>query len=229
MPRRKRLFSKRPRKSNSSVLIGYIVLLFLAISLIQLLLPFIILAGIGWGIYKAWQHWGQQQQSSAISAQEKQDKLTSAFYSLIQEHQGRISIFDFAMTAKVTAPEARIFLDEKAKEFCADFEATDSGKVLYVFDSLKNETQSKQNHQIQEFEEPKQIFSDKDTEERTKKQADQSVSLNQAELARRLNLSSSSVSRKKFSPDFAQWSQERDPQGWPWSYSAESKRFHPLK
>ncbi|MGD1950742.1 MAG: hypothetical protein ACFB14_14010 [Leptolyngbyaceae cyanobacterium] len=226
MPRRKRLFSTRTRKSSSSVLVGYIVLFFLAIALIQMLLPFIILAGIGWGIYKAWQYWSQQQQTVAISAEKKEDKLTSAFYALIQEHQGRISVFDFAMTAKVTAPEARNFLDGKAKEFCADFEATESGQVLYVFDSLKNETPSQQAHTIREVEEPKQISSDNSTEG---EQVDLSVSFNQAELARRLSLSSSSVGRKKFSPDFSKWSQERDPQGWSWSYSAKKKRFHPVK
>ena len=207
------------------MLIGYIVLFFLAIALIQVLLPFIILAGIGWGLYKAWQHWGQQQQKTVTSTQEKQNKLHSVFYALVQEHQGRVSIFDFAMTAKVTAPEARAFLDEKAKEFCAEFEVTDSGKVLYVFDSLKIEAQPKQTHELQGTEKPKQIS----LGDVKGNQVDQSISLNQAELARRLNLSSSSVGRKKFAPDFSQWSKERDPEGWSWHYSAEKKRFHPLK
>ena len=190
-----------------------------------MLLPFVILAGIGWGFYKAWQYWGQQQQKSVSSTQEKQEKLISIFYDLIQQHQGRISIFDFAMNAKVMAPEAKAFLDEKAKEFCAEFEVTDSGKVLYVFDSLKNEPQTEEPHKIKVSEKFKQISSG-DTKEI---QLDQAISFNQAELARRFNLSSSSVGRKKFSPDFAQWSKERDPQGWNWHYSIEKKRFHPLK
>jgi hypothetical protein len=62
MPRRKRLFKKSYRSSSSTALIGYLVLFVLAISLIQMLLPFIILAGVGWGIYKVWQYWNQQQQ-----------------------------------------------------------------------------------------------------------------------------------------------------------------------
>lgn len=225
MPRRKRLFRKSYRSSSSSALVGYIVLFILAISLIQMLLPFIILAGVGWGIYKFWQYWNHQQQQTNNTYKEQQDKLISVLYKLIQKHQGRISVLDFAMSAKVSSTEAKIFLDEKAKEFLAEFEPTDSGDVLYVFNTLKNEEPS---GPIPEVSYKKEIKSEIQTYNDAC-QIDKSVSLNQAALARRLNLSSSSIGRKKFSPDFAQWAQERDPEGWAWSYDVYRKCFHPVR
>ncbi|NEQ55322.1 MAG: hypothetical protein F6K11_35265 [Leptolyngbya sp. SIO3F4] len=189
-----------------------------------MLLPFVILGGIGWGLYKFWQYRKQQQQQLAAIAQEKQDELLSVFYTLTEQHRGRMSVFDFAMKAKVTVPEARNFLDEKAKEFCAEFDVTESGKVLYVFNDLEPEY-SKQIAEDLRLESTQQVIE----VEPDKQQVDQSISLTQAELARRLSLSSSSVGRKKFSPDFAQWSQARDPQGWVWSYDVTQKRFHPFK
>ena len=227
MPRRKRLFSKRYRSSTSSTLVGYIFLIVFAIALIRSLLPFIILAGIIWGAYKLWQYWNQQQQKTAISSKEQQNKLISALYKIIQQHHGRVSIIDFAMTAKVTSDEAKSFLDAKAKEFLAEFEVTDSGDVLYVFNTLNNEKASESISKIQSQSQikSKANFSIGVEEGRINK----SVSLSQADLARRFNLSSSSVGRKKFSPDFAQWTQERDPEGQSWYYDADRKSFHPLK
>lgn len=227
MPRRKQLFRKRYRSSASSTLVGYVFIVGLAIALIQSLLPFIILAGIIWGAYKLWQYWNQQQQQTAILSKEQQNKLISALYKIIQQHQGRVSVIDFAMTTKVTSDEAKIFLDAKAKEFLAEFEVTESGDVLYVFNTLKNQKVSESilETQSQSQINSKESFSISVEEERI----DKSVSLSQADLARRFNLSSTSVGRKKFSPDFTQWTQERDPEGQSWHYDADRKTFHPLK
>lgn len=240
MPRHRHLFKTSYRRSSSSALVGYIILFVLAISLIQILLPFMILAGIGWGIYKVWQYWHQQQQQISLNSKEQQDRLTSTLYKLIQQHQGRVSILDFAMTAKISSTEAKDFLDEKAKEFFADFEPTDLGEVLYVFNTLKNNNQAEKNNDQAEMLNQAKIVEDSITEEPEpisfeelvileESLLNKSISLNQADLASRLNLSSSSVGRKKFSPDFAQWSQARDPEGWAWYYDTDRKRFHPIR
>jgi hypothetical protein len=192
-----------------------------------------ILAGIGWGIYKVWQYWHQQQQQISLNSKEQQDRLTSTLYKLIQQHQGRVSILDFAMTAKISSTEAKNFLDEKAKEFFADFEPTDLGEVLYVFNTLKNNNQAEMLNQAKIVEDPiteePEPISFEELVILEESLLNKSISLNQADLASRLNLSSSSVGRKKFSPDFAQWSQARDPEGWAWYYDTDRKRFHPIR
>ncbi|MBE9044391.1 hypothetical protein IQ255_08235 [Pleurocapsales cyanobacterium LEGE 10410] len=50
-------------------------------------------------------------------------------------------------------------------------------------------------------------------------------SLIQAELAKRLDLNSSTVGRRKSDPDFEEWSQSKDPEGIAWRYESETKLF----
>ena len=50
-------------------------------------------------------------------------------------------------------------------------------------------------------------------------------SLIQAELAKRLDLNSSTVGRRKSDPDFEEWSQSKDPEGIAWRYESESKLY----
>ncbi len=51
----------------------------------------------------------------------------------------------------------------------------------------------------------------------------------QAELAKRLDVHSSTVGKRKSDPDFADWSQSRDPEGIAWVYLSETKEFMPQK
>jgi hypothetical protein len=62
-----------------------------------------------------------------------QVRLYTGFYQCLQMHQGRISVLDFAMAAHIPGPQARAFLDARARDFFADFEATAYGDVLYTF------------------------------------------------------------------------------------------------
>ena len=54
-------------------------------------------------------------------------------------------------------------------------------------------------------------------------------SLIQSELAKRLNVYSSTVYKRRNDPDFAQWCRSRDPDGIAWSYSRKSKDFFPIQ
>lgn len=51
----------------------------------------------------------------------------------------------------------------------------------------------------------------------------------QAELAKRLDVHSSTVGKRKSDPDFTDWSQSRDPEGIAWVYLPETKEFMPKK
>lgn len=54
---------------------------------------------------------------------------------------------------------------------------------------------------------------------------DAGQSLIQAELAKRLDLNSSTVGRRKSEPDFEEWSQSKDPEGVAWQYEPETKLY----
>ncbi len=54
-------------------------------------------------------------------------------------------------------------------------------------------------------------------------------SLIQAELAKRLEVHSSTIGKRKSDSDFPEWSQSRDPEGIAWEYSPETKEFSPVK
>lgn len=50
----------------------------------------------------------------------------------------------------------------------------------------------------------------------------------QSELAKRLNVYSSTVYKRRDDPDFAEWSRSKDPEGIAWKYIAETKEFSPV-
>lgn len=54
---------------------------------------------------------------------------------------------------------------------------------------------------------------------------DAGQSLIQAELAKRLDLNSSTVGRRKSDPDFPLWSQSKDPEGVAWKYESDTKLY----
>ncbi len=51
----------------------------------------------------------------------------------------------------------------------------------------------------------------------------------QSELAKRLDVHSSTVGKRKTDEDFPEWSQSRDPEGIAWGYNPETKEFVPLE
>ncbi len=55
------------------------------------------------------------------------------------------------------------------------------------------------------------------------------LTFNQTELAKRLEVHSSTVGKRKSDDDFSLWSQSRDPDGIPWQYIEDTKLFIPLE
>jgi|GEM_PF-726802 len=51
----------------------------------------------------------------------------------------------------------------------------------------------------------------------------------QSELAKRLDLHSSTIAKKKSDPDFTEWSQSKDPEGIGWKYSRKRRVFLPVE
>ncbi|MEH2280172.1 MAG: hypothetical protein V7K90_02320 [Nostoc sp.] len=74
-----------------------------------------------------------RQEKKAIN-QQVCDRLQSVFYEMLQENHGRVTVLGFAMQSQLPAAHARQYLDEKAKEFNANFKVNEEGAVSYHFD-----------------------------------------------------------------------------------------------
>jgi hypothetical protein len=69
----------------------------------------------------------------SIENKKRQAILLAGFYELIKENKGRLTLLSFAAKTGLSGKDARIFLDERAREFNGDFEADINGNVIYVF------------------------------------------------------------------------------------------------
>ena len=89
--------------------------------------------------------------------------------------------------------------------------------------ALEPPPQPKQ-EQTEAFNETEDLWADSPEKEQKTSQA-----LIQAELAKRLDVHTSTVGKRKSDPDFPEWSQSRDPEGMAWVYSPETKEFFPTE
>ncbi|MBE8987188.1 hypothetical protein [Nostoc sp. LEGE 12450] len=76
----------------------------------------------------------QSRQEKKALNQQVSDRLQSIFYGMLQENHGRVTVLGFAMKSQLPAAHARQYLDEKAKEFNANFKVNEEGAVSYHFD-----------------------------------------------------------------------------------------------
>jgi hypothetical protein len=60
--------------------------------------------------------------------------LDDVFYTLLLQNAGTISPLGLSMQSGLSGAEAKAFLDDRARQFNANYEATAQGDVVYVFD-----------------------------------------------------------------------------------------------
>ncbi|MBD0334330.1 MAG: hypothetical protein ICV62_02475 [Cyanobacteria bacterium Co-bin13] len=200
MPRRKSHsfpLAVENRLLQAIVLIGSALLLLV---ILQILLPWLVLAGLLGAGFWFWQR-----------RQQRQQDLHQLFYQLIRASGGRISVLDFAIAARLTGPQARTFLDARAREFYANFEPTEQGDILYTFYSPGIQTGSGG---------ALAIAVDPSPGSQLQLPADQ--------LAARLKCSTALLHQKKWATDFSTWSGERDPENQSWRYDPLADQFYPL-
>ena len=85
----------------------------------------------GWlalGLYR------QSRQEKKALSQQLNQHLQSQFYQMLEENKGCITVLGFAMKLQLPASVAREYLDEKAKQFNANFLVNEEGSVSYHFD-----------------------------------------------------------------------------------------------
>ncbi|MEH2424157.1 MAG: hypothetical protein V7K48_25595 [Nostoc sp.] len=76
----------------------------------------------------------QSRQEKKALNEQVSDRLQSIFYEMLQENHGRVTVLGFAMQSQLPATHARQYLDEKAKDFNANFKVNEEGAVSYHFD-----------------------------------------------------------------------------------------------
>jgi hypothetical protein len=92
-------------------------------------IPTLLLGGwLSLGLYS------QSRQEKKTLQKQTSDRLQSLFYKMILENHGRVTLLGFAMQSELPATVAKEFLDERAKDFNANFKVSEDGIVSYYFD-----------------------------------------------------------------------------------------------
>ena len=188
---------------------------------------------------------------------QQQDCLNTLFYQLIEKNKGHITALDLAMKSQLSGKVVQEFLDERGKEFGAELEITEQGGLLYYFSTAMSLVDSQKKQEVEILADQvlggnDQLISEEIIEkvsnswtplqhslvnghlkcnlensqlESTSKSVD--LCLTQKELATRLNVHPSTISKRKTKPDFSQWSGQKDPESISWKYVKEQGRFLP--
>lgn len=195
------------------------------------LLALLILGAI-WNIWQRyqWQKWSQQ--------------INPIFHQLIQQNRGSITALDLAVKANFSAETAKQYLDAKAEEFGAQRQDREDRGTVYYFitastlGSIFDDSEPSSSLHQEDLDETSQpalpplgLAATHALEQIELLNHQQSApqSLIQSELAKRLDVHSSTVYKRRDDPDFAEWSRSRDPQGVAWQYSPDTKHFSPLE
>lgn len=140
----------------------------------------------------------------------------------VSEESELPSTYSVAQVAPVESQED--FLTQVKQKLFGDEDDGNELERAYSIEKIKKEgdflTQVK-----------KHLFSDDDEqlEENEPEVANEiPQSLIQSELAKRLDVHSSTVGKRKSDPDFSDWSKSKDPDGIPWKYSPQTKEFFSL-
>jgi large subunit ribosomal protein L7/L12 len=66
-------------------------------------------------------------------AKSENDRLQAAFYKLLKQNNGRITPLDLAIETGISGELTRTYLDERAREFVANFDVDATGNIFYLF------------------------------------------------------------------------------------------------
>lgn len=181
-------------------------------------------------------------------------KINPLFGEIVDENQGKITPIELAARCNFSGNVAKRYLKTKAEEFGVIPSISNDGNQIYyflntktlssIFDSSEPNTETELFtykvpaailaapiiKKTKESEEIKLELKQLPQEEETKLNLEANLlfgSLIQSELAKRLNVYSSTIYKHRNEPDFSEWSRSRDPDGMGWVYSPETKEFFP--
>lgn len=230
--------------NGKSFLILLLPISFLIIFLVntwKIWLPLIlVLTGVNLWQWYQWQQWC--------------GKVDPIFEQLVQANLGKVTPMDLALKGNFSGTAAKRYLDGKATEFGASIVNSEAdgqsyyfinssilGNILDSSEPLKEHpTPSVTKTALSLLAPPESLPPQESLEtesllpvksEVTRPLAEQLVfgSLIQSELAKRLNVYSSTVYKRRNDPDFSAWTKTRDPDGIAWVYSKKTREFFPLE
>jgi hypothetical protein len=177
--------------------------------------------GIIWQVWQTyyWKQWSQQ--------------VTPFFNELLEEKQGCITPIDLSIKANLKVEAAQRFLEKKAVEYGVQRQNYDERNPVYYFLTAsalgrifeESEPDRDRDAEAMSSQEVSQLTNPlKPTASDRAKRA-----LIQAELAKRLDVHSGTISKRKGDPSFTEWSKSKDPEGIAWKYSRKRRLFLPVK
>jgi hypothetical protein len=158
------------------------------------------------------------------------DRINPAFNALLKTNQGCMTAVDLALHADLKVDVAQQFLEQQAAKLGAQRKTVDAQGTVYYFltaSSLGNILAESE----PDFENETEALSDEELNvvpEFKGLAKPRSQALIQAELAKRLNVHSGTITKRKKDPSFPEWSCKRDPEGIAWRYAPKQKLFVPL-
>jgi hypothetical protein len=213
---------------------------------VLLALSILIVSWKAWESYQ-WRKWSEQ--------------VNPYFNNLIRENRGYLTPLDLSLKANLSAKAAKAFLERKSEEYgTSPTKVKDKGIVYYfptasalgrIFDDSEpfgdeeeeeetivetplvttNISSTTKESNAVSFKEITQLAKQEaKIAEETTTTTEVNI-LNQADLAKRLDVNSSTVGRNKTKSEseFAMWSQSKDPDGIAWKYLEESNEFVALE
>ena len=66
--------------------------------------------------------------------QQQHDLLQDSFFKVLKDNRGYISVMQFAMASGLDGGLATAYLDERALEFNADYDVSETGRITYYFE-----------------------------------------------------------------------------------------------
>ncbi|NET41276.1 hypothetical protein [Okeania sp. SIO2B3] len=222
MPEQPRNLNTNNKSTDNFLIVISLGLALLILGLSWRILTIIAIAsGVTWFL----KHYQEKQK-------QQKDYLNSIFYQLIQENNGYITALDLAINSQLSGKIAQEFLDEQAKEFGAELEITQEGGLLYYFPTAVSIVGKTTDKTLENNNQLISKVSNYETQlpENSQLQSATEIAspLTQKELAIRLNVHASTISKRKSKPDFGEWSSQKDPESIAWKYFKEQAQFLPI-
>jgi hypothetical protein len=191
----------------------------------------IVALGLGGGSLWLWHSDRQKHQ---------QQQLIQGMIDRLVSEGEPFKLFDFAAKVGLPVPIVKSYLERVSRELKTLVEVDDHGTIYYyVRDPNSTEPcHSPQSDVIANgnllpesvADQPLELQIEIDREPPNCQPEDGAERpLIQAELARRLKVSASTIGKRKLKPDFTEWVRSKDPEGMGWRYSQVTKQFYPQR
>lgn len=105
---------------------------------------------ITFGCLPIWDVVRQNKREKREQKEKERQRLRQIFFDLVQQQDGIITLFQFAIAAQSSGKLAQKYLDEFAQEYNATYQVDEEGNIFYRFNLLEKPEQENCNSDSQE-------------------------------------------------------------------------------